>query len=592
MATSAPFPEVVIEPPYWWSGMRNPKLLLFVTGPSIATFTPTVDSPSARLERFLPMESPQYAALFLDIADAPPHEFSIHFASPTFSFTKPYELKRRTASALPDTVSSSDVLYLFMPDRFSRGHYRANPPVGFPSPVDRTDPDARHGGDLAGVRARLPYFADLGVTCLWPTPLFENDINGGSYHGYSITNFFNIDPRFGTNEDFFALVSAAHSLNLKVIADMVFNHCGGTHPWAFDPPTADWFHFPGAHMQAVFDTGIAYHAYGAEIDRESLQDFEFTIEMPDLNQKNPILAQYLVQSSIWWVEAAHLNGIRMDTFAFCDQEMMRDWGIAMDAEFPGIFLLGEVWKANTAGEAWFQRGNPLNALSPSLPAVMDFSFMKRIHKFFRTPDGLSRLYKHFGLDFLYPDVFRVLRFVENHDTDRFLDQAPANLAEFKKAMLVLLTVPGIPQFYYGTELLMWGQMRPTDGNVRKDFPGGWPADAENWFEPAGRKGIAGEAFDFLAKLLHWRQGKDAISRGKMVMFRPRRGYIAYERTCGESTVVVVINGERSVTVDAQHLREATRERVQWVDVISGKQVTLAGSVALAPDAVLLLEPAH
>jgi glycosidase len=492
------YPELTFEPPFWFSGMTNPKLMIFVNCPYIHSFTPTISSSSVHLDGHQTFHSPHYLSIFLDLTNSPPHSFSILFTSSTTSFSKSFSLHPR--SPIPATFTSSDVLYLFIPDRFSHGRNTISPvsPLSYPYSTDRSNPDIRHGGDLQGVRDHLDYFVDLGVTCLWPTPIFENDINEGSYHGYSISNFYKVDPRFGTNESFFDFVADAQSRGLKVIIDLVFNHCAGTHQWALDPPTEDWFHFPGCHLKSIFDVTAASHAYGSEYDRSKLQDREFTIEMPDLNQRNPIVASYLIQMSIWWVETAHLNGIRMDTFAFCDLEMMRNWGLAVEAEFPGLTVVGEVWKASSPAGAWFQRGNLLNKSEPSLPSVMDFPLASSIQRFFKDKAGLFEMYKHFAIDFLYPNINLVLRFAENHDTHRLLE-SENDIILFKKAMLMLLTVPGIPQLYYGTELMMAGKMVPTDGNVRKDFPGGWREDLKNGFVKEGRGEIQHEAFAFLLK---------------------------------------------------------------------------------------------
>jgi glycosidase len=479
-----------------------------------------------------------------------------------------------------------------MPDRFSHGRSTLIPssPLSYPYKVDRSHPDFRHGGDIVGVENHLDYFVELGVTCLWPTPIFENDINEGSYHGYSISNFFKLDPRFGTTEDFINFVEAAHKRGLKVIIDFIFNHCAGTHPWSLDPPTSDWFHFPNTYKQNVYSVDIAFHPYASISDLESLKDYSFTIEMPDLNQHNPILAKYLIQTSIWWVEAAHLNGIRMDTFPYCDEPMMRDWGLAIEAEFPGINYVGEAWAGSTPGCAWWQRGNPHNPIKPSLPTVMDFPLAGSIRHFFNDRSGLFRMYSHFGLDYLYPDVNNVVRFIENHDMNRFLETEPTNLTILKKAWLVLLTIPGIPHLFYGTEILMWGKKNPTDGIIRKDFPGGWKGDSKNAFMKEGRTQLQQEAFGFLSKLLHWRQRNEIIAKGKMIMFRPKDGFMIYERRLEEKNVIVIINSSDETILEPERIQEITRGKINWVDVITRKFVRFTGNLKLNRDEIYLLEP--
>jgi glycosidase len=582
------YPELVVDPPFWWCGMKNPELLIFVNGPYISSFTPRVISPSVRLVRHLSLDSPHYLAIYVDISQSAPHTFEIAYESADTRFTRPFELRSRIPNPLPATFSSSDVLYLFMPDRFSHGRDTVAPvrPISYPSHIDRRDIDARHGGDIAGVRAHLDYFAELGVTCLWPTPIFENDASGGAYHGYAITNFFSVDPRFGDTTDFFAFVDEAHARGLKVIMDLIFNHCAGTHPWALDPPARDFFHYPASYRQNAYEVGVAFHAYAAAADRANLKDYAFTLEMPDLNQQNPILMQYLVQVSVWWLEAAHLNGIRMDTFPYCDDDALRDWGRAIADEFPGMNIVGEAWAHSIPGCAWWQRGN---AGRTCLPTVMDFPLASGMRRFFDSPKGLRDLYSHFGLDFLYTDANAVVRFLENHDMDRFLDVPPKDLHRLRKAWLVLLTVPGIPQLYYGTELLMSGVCRPSDGVVRADFPGGWKSDAVNWFQKEGRSPIQQEAFEFLSRLLHWRQGNDIVAKGSMVMFRPRNGWIAYERRLGEKNVIVVINSDAWAAMDTADLEEVTRGKVEWTDVITGRTIALTGTYSLPPNEIFLLQ---
>jgi glycosidase len=585
------YPEVVIDPPFWWCGMKNPKLMLFVNGPSISAFVPAISHAGVVVDRVTTLDSPHYQAIYLDISQASAGTFEIVFRSRDDAFSKSFELKSRSPKLLPDTFSSADVIYLFMPDRFSRGRPAGKPAaMGYPYHLDRSNLDIRHGGDLAGVAQHLDYVADLGVTCLWPTPVFENDIYDGSYHGYSITNYYVVDPRFGTNEEFAALVRAAHLRGLKVIADLVFNHCASTHPWAIDPPSGDWFHFPGVHTEACYDVSLPVHAYVSAFDLGRVKDHSFTIDMPDLNQRQPELACYLTQMSIWWVEFAELNGIRMDTFAYCDGEMMRDWAIAVDAEFPGFNIVGECWTEVTASQAWFQRGNTHNPYRPGLPSVMDFRLCRHMTDFLGKPDGLMKLYKHLGHDWLYPDVFRVLRFLENHDKWRFLRKPPADLRRFRKAMLVLLTIPGIPQLYCGTEVLMAGKCKPTDGAVRKDFPGGWDGDQDNWFVAEGRSQLQNEAFGYLRKLLHWRKGNQIVAQGKTIMFQPKEGALIYERRIAQENVIVVVNGQKAARVETESLLQITRGRRTWFDVIGEKEVAFGDILEIPADDVWLLEP--
>jgi glycosidase len=321
-----------------------------------------------------------------------------------------------------------------------------------------------------------------------------------------------------------------------------------------------------------------------------VKDHAFTIDMPDLNQRQPELAVYLTQMSIWWIEFAELNGIRMDTFPYCDDEMMRDWALAVDAEFPGFNIVGECWTEPTAVQAWFQRGSVHNPYHPSLPSVMDFGLCMHMHDFLTLPDGLMKLYWHMGLDWLYPDVFHVVRFLENHDTWRFFREPPTDLRHFRKAMLILLTIPGIPQLYYGTEVLMAGKCQPTDGTVRKDFPGGWDGDPDNWFIAEGRSRLQNEAFAYLRKLLHWRKGNQIVAQGKTIMFHPHKGPLIYERRIVQENIIVVVSGQRAARVETKSLLQITGGRKTWFDVIGEREIIFGDILKIPAHDVWLLEP--
>ena len=472
-----------IEPAFWWSGMKNPELQLMVYGKDIAGYLPSVKYPGVQLKSSVALESPNYLLIYLDVEKAKPGRFDITFTKDKKSFNYSYELKARKPNA--DRIKgfdSSDVLYLIMPDRFANGDPSNDQiPMRTAYKVDRNSPNARHGGDLAGIEQHLDYIEDLGVTAIWLNPVLENDMEGGSYHGYATTDYYRVDPRFGTNEDYVRLIEKTHERGMRVVMDMIFNHCGVEHPWIKDMPSKDWFNhsdFKDNFVQTSYKLTPHVDPYASQYDFDQMNDGWFVTAMPDLNQKNPHVYRYLVQNSFWWIEYADIDGIRMDTYPYADYDAMSNWMKELNEEYPNYNTVGETWVTEPAYTAWWQKDSKLSAPKNSnLKTVMDFSFYDKIN-IAKTEEtetwfkGLDRVYNSFVYDFLYPNPESVLAFIENHDTDRFLGEGE-NLPMLKQASTLLLTTRRIPQLYYGTEIMMNGIKSKSDGYVRKDFPGGW-----------------------------------------------------------------------------------------------------------------------
>ena len=484
-----------------------------------------------------------------------------------------------------------------MPDRFANGN-PANDQIAMRMPykVDRTNPNARHGGDLKGIADRLDYLADLGVTAIWLNPVLENDMEGGSYHGYATTDYYRVDPRFGTNEEYVRLISDAHAKGLKVVMDMIFNHCGSDHPWMRDLPSQDWFNNFDEYVQTSHMKEIYFDPYASEYDKKRLLDGWFVPTMPDLNQRNRHVAKYLIQNSIWWIEYSNVDGIRQDTYPYADYDMMIDWCNAVYREYPDYNIVGEAWLNNPVGTAFWQTNSRLNTRKDTrLKSVMDFRFMGLAYSAFSEETGewnggLHAVYDHMAYDFIYPDIANVLRFLDNHDTDRFLKEYPKELAGWKQAIAFLLTMPGTPQLYYGTELLMHGNKSRSDGYIRLDVPGGWSGDKTDQFTRQGRDEMQNEAFDFLRKLLHWRQGNKIIAQGKMKHYVLQKGVYVYERYLDGKNVLVFMNGtSNEVEIDLGRYTESIKGKSESRDVISGKIVALRQTLKLAPKEILLLE---
>ncbi|MDO4320337.1 MAG: glycoside hydrolase family 13 protein [Bacteroidales bacterium] len=591
-----------IDPPNWWTGMTNDTLQLLVYGQGIADADVTVSHPGVKLLESIAPGSPNYKIVYLSVGDdAKPGEAILSFSVGKDKTSVKYPLSARDG-ILPHTFDAGDVLYLVMPDRFADGDTTNNSGRGmrYPVTVDRSRKGGRHGGDLQGLRDRLDYIDSLGVTAIWVNPVLENDVRGGSYHGYATTDYYRIDPRFGSNDEWRTLIDEAHARGLKVVMDMIFNHSGISHPWIADRPSPDWYNGDGGddYLQTNYRLSTIHDPYASQYDRKATTDGWFVRGMPDLNQRNPHLMHYLIQNSIWWIEASKIDGIRMDTHPYADVEGMARWIADVDREYPGYNIVGECWYPGEAGAAAWQRDSRVNpGVETNLPSVMDFSMMTIGPEAFLKPGegarGLDKLYEHLALDYLFADPQHILTFFDNHDTDRFLAGQPDNLDGWKQAMTWLLTTRGIPQLYYGTEILMSGTRRDGgDGNVRRDMPGAFPGDSVTVFTREGRTPMQNEARDFLASLLDWRKGEanDIIARGSLKHYIPRQGVYIYERRLGDRLVVVMLNGnETEATVPVADIAETIQPGTVMHDVITGRDITVEPGLTLPPRGILLLQ---
>ncbi len=586
-----------VEPSFWWSGMQENELQLMVSGENIAAYTPELNTEHVRIKEVVRLDSPNYQIIYLDLSNSVPETFDIRFTNGKKNITLPYELKKRDPERLNiESFNSSDVLYLIMPDRFANGNPSNDQiQMRMPYKVDRKDPNARHGGDLKGISNHLNYLSELGVTAIWLNPVLENDMEGGSYHGYATTDYYKVDPRFGTNEEYKKLIEDAHAKDMKVVMDMIFNHCGSDHPWVKDVPSPDWFNNLKEYVQTSHMKEMYFDRYASEYDKDKMVDGWFVPTMPDLNQRNRHVAKYLIQNSIWWIEYTGVDGIRQDTYPYADYDMMVQWIEAVEKEYSNYNIVGEAWLNNSIGTAFWQRNSPINPKNTQLKSVMDFRFMGLSHSAFfeETTEwngGLHGIFDHMTYDFIYPDIYNVLRFLDNHDTDRLLKEYPKELSGWKQAITFLLTMPGTPQLYYGTELLMNGNKSRSDGDIRRDVPGGWPGDETDHFTREGRDSLQNEAFDFLSKLLHWRQNNEVIARGGMKHYVLQKGVYVYERSLGDKLVLVFMNGtSNNVEINLGRYGESIRNRNEWSDLISGKNITLKETMTLTPKETLILE---
>lgn len=587
-----------IEPPFWWTGMNNPQVQIMVHGNDIRDAVPSTDYAGVAIDSVVRLDSKNYQIIYLNVSpQAQPGTINFTFQNGKKKTKAAFELKQRDG-VQPNTFTSEDVLYLIMPDRFADGDTENNTlkDMNFPVEVDRNDPNARHGGDLKGIEKNLDYIESLGVTAIWLNPVLENDMPGGAYHGYATTDYYRVDPRFGTNEEYRALIAESHKRGIKVVMDMIFNHSGSSHPWIDDLPSKDWLNYPDGSKLTNFRLSTINDPYASNYDRTRSVKGWFVPSMPDLNQENPHLMRYLIQNSIWWIEYSKIDGIRMDTYPYADMMPMAQWITDVQKEYPGYNIVGEAWYGDVAGTAYWQRGSRINKQGdPNLPTVMDFPTMIIATQAFHENtleygQGLNKIYNRLSLDYLYENPQNVLTFLDNHDTDRFLLTKPENLGAWKQGMAFLLTTRGIPQIYYGTELLMYGDKKKSDGDVRKDVPGGFPGDTTNEFSKEGRTTLQNEAIDFLSKVAEWRKGNKAISQGSLIHFMPENGMYVYERRHDNRRAIVIMNGTDSeLTIDMSIYAEILPVGTSLKDVVTGEILIIAPSMKFAPRALYILE---
>jgi len=618
MTMSAAKSKVVIDridPTDWFVGLKNPQVQLMVYGKNIAAVQRVAtDYPGVVVDSVVRLDSPNYLFVYLNLRQAKPGTMTLQFDKVKVQ----YQLKQREmAGDKRIGFDNSDVLYMLMPDRFAQGQGH-NPQVKGMRPYkeDRSQPSLRHGGDLNGIREHLDYFNELGVTALWLTPVLENDSpdsdNGYStYHGYATTDYYRVDPRFGTNDDYRRLCDEAHQKGLKVVMDMIFNHSGFEHPWTHDMPSRDWLNLPQwlveskgtsdargtSFLQTSYKLTPVKDLYASQVDLKETTEGWFVPTMPDLNQRNPHLMRYLIQNSIWWIETIGIDGIRMDTYPYAFAEGMAQWMKELDEEYPNFNTVGETWVTEPAYTAAWQKDSRLSEHNSYLKTVMDFSFFDKLAQAKNEETdawwkGLNRLYNSFVYDYLYEDPTHVMAFIDNHDTDRFLGNGHDSLA-LKQALALLLTVRRIPQIYYGTEIMMNGTKEKTDGHVRKDFPGGFPGDKHNAFTREGRTRAQQSMFNWLSRLLHWRRGNETIIRGYQTQFIPYNGIYVVTRRWHRNTVMTILNGTtQDAVLDISRYQELFDDgqdisRVQ--DIPTGRYYDLTKNLTLKPRQTLVLE---
>lgn len=594
-----------VEPPNWWTGLQDNTLQLLVRAPGISAYTPAIDYPGVSITEVHKADSPNY--LFIDLLIWPTAKagtFEITFsAKGKKKLSHTYELKNRNRPSEEFAgFDSSDVIYLITPDRFANGDPSNDIVKGLKEEkIDRKDDYARHGGDIQGIIKHLDYIDKMGFTSIWSCPLLTNDMPRTSYHGYAITDLYQIDPRFGSLDDFLTLSEQASERGMKIIMDQVANHCGSEHWWMKDLPFSDWVNYQHPYKQGEQTTYSNHRRtsnqdiYASEIDRKEMADGWFTDSMPDLNQRNSFMAKYLIQNSIWWVETAQLGGIRQDTYPYSDKQFMSDWAGAIMREYPNFSIVGEEWSYNPLLIGYWQRGaQNKDGYESNLRSSMDFPMQRQIVQAMTEDEswdtGLVKLYEGLANDFHYPSPSDLLIFPDNHDMDRIHTQMEEDMVLTQMALACVLTLPRIPQVYYGTEILMQNSSKPGDhGLIRTDFPGGWEGDPIDAFSGQGLRDDQREMQEFSRALLQFRKNSKAIHSGKTTHFAPNDGIYVLFRSIDDETVALIINkNQEPVSLELKRFEEMNLKGKTLTNVINRKEILWNEKLELKSKGTLIL----
>ncbi len=595
-----------VEPPNWWVGMKNPKLQLMVYGKNIHNLNVNISDKNIILDSITKTENPNYLFLNLDLSKVKSSKvFDIAFQKGENKvFNILYELKQREKnSANRNSFDSSDVIYLIMPDRFSNGDHKNDSHKDVVEKANRKDKSGRHGGDIQGVINNLDYLDNLGITALWSTPLLEDNEPVYSYHTYAQSDYYKIDPRYGTNEDYKRLADEMHKRDMKLIMDYVTNHWGSKHWMIQDLPTKDFIHYwengekgfqrSNYRMTTQFDSNVSI------VDAKGCMNGWFDTTMPDMNQSNPLLLNYITQNAIWWIEYTGLDGLRVDTYSYNDKEGIAKWTKAIMDEYPNFNIAGEVWMHDQAQMAYWQKDSKIGAIdnfNSHLPSVMDFTLYDEVTGVFNENnaswnDGMIKIYNNFVNDFLYPNINNILVFAGNHDTNRINEIYQSDIDKYKLVMTLILTVRGMPQLYYGDEIGMLGNKdKHGDGDIRRDFPGGWQGDTQNAFTQEGRTKTQEAYHAFTKKLLTWRKDKKVIHTGKTIQFVPQNNVYVYFRINDNETVMIIINNNPETQIlDLSRFSEAIKNSKKGKDILSDKEINLTGKLIIEGKKSMIIE---
>lgn len=568
-------------------------------GQDLARLTPVLDKEGVEITATHQLTNPNY--LFIDLLishDAEPGSFEIELMKNGVKINSfNYELKSRDPnSSQRKGFDNSDLIYLITPDRFANGDEKNDEITGLREGKDRAAEYGRHGGDIRGIINHLDYIKQMGFTAIWLNPVLENDQKEQSYHGYATTDYYKVDPRFGSNKEYYELAEKAQALGIKLIMDMIVNHCGISHWWMEDPPSDDWINYQGQPYQQTNHRKITlFDPYAAPEDREEMEAGWFVPSMPDLNQHNPFMAKYLIQNSIWWIEYARLAGVRQDTYSYAFRDFLADWSCAIMDEYPDFNIVGEEWVMDKNIISYWQRGKDnYDGYVSCLPSLMDFPLNSNLHQGLREEEGWSsgiiKLYENLASDYLYPEPNNLVIFPDNHDMSRIFTQLNEDFDLYKMAIAYILTMRGIPQIYYGTEILMNNPGTQSHGIIRSDFPGGWRGDAVNAFTGEGLTPQQKEAKDFITKIANWRKNKKSIQIGGLTHYIPQNGIYVYFRYFENERIMVILNKNReALTLNLDRFSDSMANFTSGTEIIGEKTVNLKNPLVLTPHSVLIIE---
>ena len=585
-----------LEPPFWWAGMAENKLQLMVHGKNISDLEPEFSHPGIEINQVHRLSNPNY--LFIDLflsEEAIPGEFDIIFNKEGQPKTK-YNytlLKREPDSAGRQGFSPADVIYLITPDRYANGDPGNDSSSQLKEKQNRLKKGGRHGGDIQGIIDHLDYISDMGFTQIWLNPVLENDQHTYSYHGYSTTDYYNIDARFGNNELYKVLSKEAKKRGIGLVMDLILNHIGSEHWWMKDLPTIDWINNDGKFVRSNHIHESVHDPHLTESQRDLFTSGWFVETMPDLNQNYTFLANYLIQNSIWWIEYADLSGFRIDTYPYIDKNFLSIWSKRIATEYPRFNFVGEEWSSNPTMVSYWQKGsNRYDDYDSYIPSMMDFPLQEAlVNGLLGNEDwnsGIVDIYRVISNDFQYGDPHNLVVFAGNHDMKRIYSQLNEQMDLYKMAMTIINTVRGIPQIYYGTEIAM--SSTGDHGALRKDFPGGWPGDKVNAFTGRSLNKKELEAQNFIRKLLNWRKENIAITMGNMIHYPVENGIYVYFRSYNEALVMVIINNnKRSKRIDPNRFNEVIAEKKQGISILDNKVYDLTTKINLPGKGALILE---
>lgn len=585
-----------VEPLFWWTGMQQQELQLMLYGEGIASAKITVKYPGVKISRTELTDNPNYLFVYLQIGKcAKPGEFQLKIIKDNNTQFYRYELKQREPnSAQRETFTAADAVYLIMPDRFVNGNPDNDTVPGYHQGVNRNDPGKRHGGDLEGIISKIPYLADLGITAIWTTPFFDNNDVQYSYHHYGCSDYYKVDPRMGTNEDYRRLSDVAGKYGIKMILDVVPNHCSTAHWWLKDLPAKDWFNQWDTFTSSNYRMMAWTDPHAAKSDLHRLTHGWFAPNMPDFNIENKLLFDYLRQVYVFWIEYAHVAGLRIDTYPYNDIQTAARFIREIRKEYPKMNVVGECWMNTSQEIAYYQSGNNnKDGFDSQMQSVMDFPLGVVFGHAFNEKEGwnsgMARLYMHYALDFAYPNTDLLMNFLDNHDLDRYSLVVNRDIRKYKMALAMLLTTRGYPQIYYGTEIMLDGYPGSYEGH-RFNFPGGWAEDERDAFTAEGRTAEENEIFNYLKSLLHYRKNNPVLHLGKMKHFIPENGIYVYFRYNEDKTVMVVANNnEKGSEVIPDRYNEMLSGKVAARDVITNKKVNLNEPLNIPAKTVLVLE---